>query len=72
MVHLFLEVVRQFRYQKDCLNLEKIQRRLEEDQDSDKIISLRSVFGQSVDKGKRKATTAVASPQAKKKSMTER
>lgn len=72
MVHLFLEVVRQFRYQKDCLNLEKIQRRLEEDQDSDKILSLRSVFGQSVDKGKRKATTAVASPQAKKKSMTER
>lgn len=72
-MHLFLEVVRQFRYQKDCLNLEKIQRR-EEDQDSDQMdrVPLRSVFGQSVDKGKRKATTAVASPQAKKKSMTER
>lgn len=28
LVHLFLEVVRQFRYQKDCLNLEKIQKRV--------------------------------------------
>jgi hypothetical protein len=47
---------------------------LEEDQDSDQMdrVPLRSVFGRSVDKGKRKATTAVASPQAKKKSMTER
>lgn len=28
MVHLFLEVVRQFRYQKDCLNLEKRKNRI--------------------------------------------
>lgn len=35
---------------------------LEEDKDSDKMdrVPLRSVFGQSVDKAKRKATTAVA------------
>lgn len=28
LVHLFLEGVRQFRYQKDSLNLEKIQKRV--------------------------------------------
>lgn len=28
LVHLFLEVVRQFRHQKDCLNLEKIHKRV--------------------------------------------
>ena len=28
LVHLFLEVVRQFRHQKDCLNLDKIQKRV--------------------------------------------
>lgn len=28
LVHLFLEGVRQFRHQKDCLNLEKIQKRV--------------------------------------------
>lgn len=76
MVHLFLEVVRQFRHQKDCLHLEKIQKRLIWKKIRTLIKAkggpLRSVFGQSVDKGKRKATTAVASPQAKKKSMTER
>lgn len=28
LVHLFLEVVRQFRYQKDCLNLEKTRKKI--------------------------------------------
>lgn len=76
LVHLFLEVVSLVPERLPEPGENPEEGNPEEDQDSDQMdrVPLRSVFGQSLDKGKRKATTAVASPQAKakKKSMTER